>query len=58
MRNRYAGNCENCGRHVPPKAGHWRKTPKRTRDFIGLRCKPCGETIKKNIEQIKARKIN
>jgi len=57
MRNRFAGNCNNCGKYVGVKCGHWRESPKPTRNFIGLRCKFCGETIKKNIRQIESRKL-
>lgn len=52
MRNRYKGICSLCGKEVLPKQGRWRIAPKKTQDFLGLRCLSCSTTTKKNLKVI------
>lgn len=57
MRNRFAGKCQLCGKHLKPKEGRWRLMAglRNAQDFQGLRCIPCGTTTKKGLKETKER---
>jgi hypothetical protein len=41
MRNRFAGNCRDCGRHVAEGAGYFHKEPRGTWPKWSVRCISC-----------------
>ena len=53
MRNRFAGNCSLCNKHVGVKEGRHRTIEKQAQNFLGLRCLQCSTTTKKGTKMLR-----